>query len=74
LRINWLGHIRVKDKYTLDERAMSEGEGVIVRRVLFIEYVFNTMFMYSVYWYYVYVCSLFKFMLVPCLCMQFVYV
>jgi len=63
--MNWLEHIRVKDKYTLNEREVSEGEGkgVLVRRVLFIEYVFGTMFMYSIYWYF-YVCSLFKFMLV----------
>ena len=42
--MNWLVHIRVKDKYTLDEREVSEGKGVLVRRVLCIEYVFGTMF------------------------------
>jgi len=50
--MNWLVHILVKDKYTLDERE-GQGEGVLARKV----YVFRTMFMYLAH-----VWSLFKFM------------
>ena len=58
---------RVKDKYTLDKREVSEGEGegVLVRRV----YVFRTMFIYLAH-----VWSLFNFMLELCLCMEFIQV
>ena len=39
--MNWLVHIHVKDKYTLN-KLEGEGEGVLARRL----YVFRTMFMY----------------------------
>jgi len=63
--MNWLVHIHVKDKYTLDEPEVSEGEGegVLARRL----YVFRTMFMYLAH-----VWSLFNFMLELCLCMKFI--
>jgi len=58
--MNWLVHIHVKDKYTLN-KLEGEGEGVLARRL----YVFRTMFMYLAH-----VWSLFNFMLELCLCME----
>jgi len=32
--MNWLAHIHVKDKYTVDDTEVVEGEGRLVLRVL----------------------------------------
>ena len=39
LPTNWLARIHVKDKYTVDDPEVAEGEGRLVLRVLCIHYI-----------------------------------